>query len=276
MVAGRGSAPRGRPSMIGPSENEPPVAVTDRADWTRLVIGLVAIYALFQWSAARLGSDRGQAGLVVAGIVVSATLFVELLWSGRSITATLRAVGLGQPRWQGLVIAAGVCGLLLLVVPTVALATGSVVTTTEGWPWLLPGLFAQAGVAEETLFRGYLFGHLRIGRTFWRAAVLSMLPFVGVHLVLFGTLPFWIALAALVLSVVTSFPMAHLFELGGATIWPPALLHFVVQGTVKLLVVSGDAAEAFPLVWMMASAALPLSVCLLPRPTSGAQTVAAA
>jgi membrane protease YdiL (CAAX protease family) len=44
-------------------------------------------------------------------------------------------------------------------------------------------------VAEEVLFRGYLFGHLRRGRSFWRAAVLSMLPFVCVHLLLFFTMP---------------------------------------------------------------------------------------
>jgi hypothetical protein len=170
------------------------------------------------------GSDRGQAGLAVAGIVVSGTLLVEYLWSRRSVTLTLRAVGLGKPRSQGLTISASVCGLVLLVVPTYALATGSSVATTEGWLRLVPGLFAQAGVAEETLFRGDLFGHLRPGRTFWRAASLSMLPFVAVHLVLFVTLPFWIALAALVLAVVTSFPMAQLFELGGATICP-ALRH---------------------------------------------------
>ena len=47
-----------------------------------------------------------------------------------------------------------------------------------GWISLLPGLFAQAGIAEEVLFRGYLFGHMRVGRTFWRAAAVSMLPFV--------------------------------------------------------------------------------------------------
>lgn len=252
------------------------VAVSDRSDWTRLAIGLVVVYGLFQWSAARLGSDRGQAGLAVAAIVVSATLCVESLRGRRSTTSTLRALGLGQPRGQGLAIAAVACGLLLLVVPAFAVATGSVVTTTEGWLWLIPGLFAQAGIAEETLFRGYVFGRLRIGRTFWRAAVLSMIPFVGVHLVLFATLPFWIALAALVLSVVTSFPMAHLFELGGATIWPPALLHFVVQATVKVLVVSGEGSGTFPLVWMIASAAVPLFVFLIPRPTWASPTSAAA
>ena len=62
-----------------------------------------------------------------------------------------------------------------------------------GWISLLPGLFAQAGIAEEVLFRGYLFGHVRVGRTFWRAAAVSMLPFVSVHLILFFSMPWPIA-----------------------------------------------------------------------------------
>ena len=36
-----------------------------------------------------------------------------------------------------------------------------------GWWWLLPGLFAQGGIAQEVLFRGYLFGRIRRGRSFW-------------------------------------------------------------------------------------------------------------
>ena len=100
----------------------------------------------------------------------------------------------------------------------------------------MPGLFAQAGIAEEVLFRGYLFGHLRRGRSFWRAALLSMLPFVAVHLLLFATMPWPIAAAALLLAVIVAFPLARLYELGGATIWAPALLHFVIQGTVKIVV----------------------------------------
>jgi hypothetical protein len=78
-------------------------------------------------------------------------------------------------------------------------------------------------------------------------------------------MPWPIALAALVLSVVLSFPLAHLFELGGHTIWAPALLHFVVQGTVKLVVFSGDAAALFPLVWIAAGAVIPMSAFLSRR-----------
>ena len=128
-----------------------------------------------------------------------------------------------------------------------------------GWISLLPGLFAQAGIAEEVLFRGYLFGHIRRGRTFRRAAALSMAPFVGVHLVLFFTMPWPIAFVSVLLAVVISFPLARLFELGGNTIWAPALLHFVVQATVKVVVFS-QGAESFALAWMAASATIPLLV----------------
>ena len=92
-----------------------------------------------------------------------------------------------------------------------------------------------------------------------------MLPFVAVHLLLFVTMPWPIALAAVLLAVVTSFPFAHLYELGGSTIWAPALLHFVVQATVKIVVIDNPAAAAFPLVWMAAAAVVPMLALLVPR-----------
>jgi hypothetical protein len=53
---------------------------------------------------------------------------------------------------------------------------------------------------------------------------------------------------------VLSFPLAWLFELGGRTIWPAALVHFVIQGAVKV-VSAGDPPDArFPIVWMAAAA----------------------
>jgi membrane protease YdiL (CAAX protease family) len=236
--------------------------------WSQLLVGLLAAFTIFQWSATALGSDRGQAGLIVGALVVGATLAVERLWFSRSLGSAARAVGLGAPLRQGLAAAAALSLLVLLTVPVYAWATGAGVTFDPLTPWLLPGLFAQAGIAEETLFRGYLFGHLRAGRTFWRAAWLSMLPFVAVHLLMFLSMPWAVALAGLILSVVLSFPFAHLFELGGATVWAPAFVHFVVQGAIKVVVLSGDASGLFPFVWIAASAVLPLVVLLIPRPTA--------
>jgi hypothetical protein len=96
-------------------------------------------------------------------------------------------------------------------------------------------------------------------RTFWRAAALSMLPFVAVRLVLFVSMPWPIALASVLLAIVISFPLAYLFELGGDTIWAPAFLHFVIQATVKVVAFS-QGTESFALVWMLASATVPLLI----------------
>jgi hypothetical protein len=75
-----------------------------------------------------------------------------------------------------------------------------------------------------------------------------------------------IAAAAVVLAVILSFPLAHLYELGGETIWPPAVLHFVVQGAAKIFIISGDAVVPFPIAWMAASMAVSMLVFLARRP----------
>lgn len=231
----------------------------------RLLLGLLAVFTIFQWTATALGSDRGQAGLVVGLFVVAATLTVERVWFGRGFVSAARALGLGAPHRLGVFAAAGLSLLLILVIPLFVLTTGAAATLTPDWFWLLPGLFAQAGIAEEVLFRGYLFGHLRLGRTFSRAAVASMIPFAVVHLYLFTTMAWPIALAAVLLAVVLSFPLAYLFELGGGSIWPPAIVHFVMQGAVKVVAIS-TGAEVFGLVWIAASAVMPMLVFLIPRP----------
>lgn len=232
--------------------------------------GMVAVFALFHWSALALGSDRGQAGIVVGAIVTAAILAVERLWFARTLADAALAIGFGPPARSGLLASAVISALLLAVVPLYAAATGSHVTMIEQWWMRLPGLFAQAGIAEEALFRGYLFGHLRRGRSFWRAASTSMLPFAAVHLLMFFTMPWPVAAASLLLALVISFPMAQLYELGRMTIWAPALLHFIVQGTIKSIRMDGDSAATFPLLWIAACAVVPLLTLLVPRPMNTA------
>jgi membrane protease YdiL (CAAX protease family) len=153
---------------------------------------------------------------------------------------------------------------LILVVPAYFLLARTTPATHTGWGWLLPGLFAQAGVAEEVLFRAFLFGNLRRERTFWRAAVLATGPFLLVHLWLFVSLPWAVALASVLLSAAISFPLARLFDAGGGTIWGPALLHAVAQGVPKIVTTrEGDA--AFALTWIACCAVLPYVVFLGPR-----------
>jgi membrane protease YdiL (CAAX protease family) len=165
------------------------IETNSSAQWVRLLLGLTLVFVLFQWSADVLQSDRGQAGLIVGTLIVSATLVVERILFGQRVLAAARALGLGRPRARGLLASAGTCLLLLLLVPLFVQSTGTSIDFFPGWITLVPGLFAQAGIAEETLFRGYLFRHVRSGRSFWRAAGLSTLPFVSVHLLLFASMP---------------------------------------------------------------------------------------
>ena len=228
--------------------------IATSSQWVRFLLGLALVFGLFHWSAIWLGSDRGQAGLVVGAIVLGALVTIERSFFSPSFAATLAALGFGRPDARGIWVAVAFSVAMLLVVPLYGLAAHTSFTLWPGWIALVPGLLAQAGIAEEALFRAYLFGHLRQGRTFWRAALLSMLPFAAVHVLIFATNPWPIALAALALSVVLSVPFAHLYELGGRTIWAPAIVHAVIQGAVKLVVFPADAANLFPLVWMAASA----------------------
>jgi hypothetical protein len=56
-------------------------------------------------------------------------------------------------------------------------------------------------------------------------------------------MPVPVAAAATLLSLVMSFPLARLYDLGGGTIWAPALLHFVAQAGPKIAVVPGGQAD---------------------------------
>ena len=248
--------------MTGPTPlaaRRPPSAVL------RLTLGLLAGFALFQWTAAALGSDRGQAGVVVAALIVLAMLGVERVLFGQPPRVAAHRLGLGWPAARGVLCAVVVGVALLAVIPVHIAVTGAPWSPYPRWPWLLPGLFAQAGIAEEVLFRGYLFRHVRDGRPFWRAALLAMVPFVAVHLLLLLTLPWPLALASIALAAAMSFPLAYLFELGGRTIWAPAVVHFVAQGAIKVVVVPGEPGQHLPFVWIAACAVVPWVVFVVRR-----------
>jgi membrane protease YdiL (CAAX protease family) len=86
------------------------------------------------------------------------------------------------------------------------------------------------GITEEILFRGYIFGHLREGRTFWRAAAISALFFGLAHLHLFMILDPLVAGIATLLAVVSHFPFAYLYERGRNTIWAGSIVHVAATG----------------------------------------------
>jgi membrane protease YdiL (CAAX protease family) len=200
-------------------------------------------------------------------ITLAATFAVEVFVFRSKPIEVFASLGLGASNRRALLVTLVLVAALLCFYPLFALTTGTPIGLIDGWPLLALGIFMQAGIAEEVLFRGFLFRHFREGRSFWHAALLSAIPFVLVHLLIFLATDFWLALAALFVSVSLSFPFAWLFERSGNSIWPAALLHAVVQGAIKLVVVPEASFQLLAVLWMILSALAPWGVFTL-RPAA--------
>lgn len=230
--------------------------------WLRLLGGFAALMLVLQGLATALNSVRGEAGLIVCAATLAAALVLQRAMFSPGWREAAADLGLGAPRARGLIAALIVSSVLFCVFPAYALATGSGIALYPNAAWLALGVLAQAGVAEEVVFRGYLYGALRRRMTFWRAAWLSVAPFAVAHLYIFTLMDWPLALTAVALAIALSFPFAHLYELGGRTIWAPAIAHAIVQGAIKFLLVEG---AIFPALWMGACA-LALWLVFLVRP----------
>jgi membrane protease YdiL (CAAX protease family) len=232
----------------------------------KTAIVFVLLWLVLDRTAYLLGSVRGEAGLTVCLAVLAAAIAAEMVMAGHSPAIAAAALGLRAPSWRGLGAALALSALLLGYFPIFALAAGTTVSLRTDAAVLALGILAQGGIAEETVFRGFLFRRLREWRSFWRATALAAAPFAGVHALLFLSLDFTIALASILLALSLSFPLAWLFEAGGGSVLPPAIVHAVVQGAIKLVEVE-DGFSTLAVGWIALSAVAPWALFLL-RPSS--------
>ncbi len=224
----------------------------------RIIMGFVIIWVVLDRLALALQSFRGEWGLLVAAATIIAAIVVELILRRRDIAMVLRDLGLltlPEPRTAIAVTFLSVA--LLAFLPVYGLVAGTPITLIDNWPWLALGIFAQAGIAEETLFRGYLFRNIREGRNFWPAAWLAAVPFVAVHLLIFVTSDPAIAAASVLLALSMSFPLAWAFDRSRGSVWPIALLHAVAQAGLKLIEVPPDRFMPLVLSWIALAAIAP-------------------
>jgi membrane protease YdiL (CAAX protease family) len=250
-------------STVPRSETSQPRAAILRS---LVVLSLAAlfIFIVFDRVASALNSGRGEAGVVVAIVIVLTTILVERVVYKTPVRDAPRVLGLGIPNWRA-VLVAGIIGILIVaVLPLFSRVTGAPMTVVDGWFLLAIGLFAQHGIAEELLFRGFVFGHLRAGRTFWRAVWLSMIPFVAAHVLLFFTLPLPIAIMSLLLAVVSSIPLAYLYERGSRTIWAPAIVHTAIEA-IKLVTFPEAYFMTAALTFIAASGIIPFLAFAVPQ-----------
>lgn len=231
-----------------------------RHELGKILAGFLCIWLVFDRTAQLTQSTLGEAGVLICVVVLVTTFGVEKLIFKQAVPDALRSLGLGCPSLHTMLVATLICTMLLAFYPAFSVATGAKLTLRDNWIGISLGLFAQAGMAEEVLFRSYLFGHLRKGRTFWHAALLSLLPFVAVHVLLFASLDWTIALASTLLAVATTFPLCYLYDLNRRTIWASALIHWIVQGAIKLVMIPDGFSLPISLGWMAMCATVPYVV----------------
>lgn len=237
----RTQGPVRRGIRIGPSSDHrtPP-----------FLAAFVILFALFRGlSFLTANFDWTWAQILICFVVVSG---VTTAWSWiRKVPFALsfRRVGFGVPNWRVLGIAVALSALMMAFFPLYSSLTNANLPLQSNWPWILIGIIAGVGIAEETLFRGYVFNFLRETRTFWRAATLSMVVFGAMHLLLLLWLPLPIAIAAIALAIIAAYPTAYLFEIGNRTIWPSALLHSTALAT-NLFEIPDRLTTSLSLLWI--------------------------
>jgi membrane protease YdiL (CAAX protease family) len=140
-----------------------------------------------------------------------------------------RSLGLGRPVLRALVVAGFVGASVFLCLLLGAQIVGVQLELRENWPSVLLAAFIFHGLAEELVWRGFVFGHFRRSRTFWRAVAKSVPLIALTHVPIVFTNGLGIGLLATLTAAVTCLPFAYLWERGGGTIWAPALLHGLID-----------------------------------------------
>jgi membrane protease YdiL (CAAX protease family) len=229
----------------------------------KVVAGFIPLFAVLQFGPLFLLPRLSQPWPVVIpalAAVVLAVGFSMLFFRSGFLVAVLR-LGYGRPRWRAIAVALVLSGLMLLFFPLLSLATGASLSLNADWLPVLVGIILFNGIAEETVFRGYVFGHMRRYSSFVRAAFVSLVLFAAVHLYLFVGNSFAIGLVATLAAVAAAFPMAYLFERGGNTIWAPVIVHVAVH-SIRLVAIPEAVYTLAVMAWLVMATLLPLVVIL--------------
>ena len=217
---------------------------------TPFVLAFIILFALFSSLGFLLPNlDWTLVRMLICIIIVGGVTIAWSIIHKLPFRQSLRDVGFGVPDWRVVGVAAVISALMLTFFPIYSSLTGVTLDLPRKWLWILLGIVTGVGIAEETLFRGYVFNFFRKRFSFWKAANLSMLLFGFMHLLMFLWLPIPIAVAAILLAIIAAYPTAYLFEQGNRTIWAPAIMHSAALAT-NLFVIPLEISISLSLMWI--------------------------
>ncbi|MBL1083470.1 CPBP family intramembrane metalloprotease [Streptomyces actinomycinicus] len=227
----------------------------------RFVTGFALIWLVLQMTAPAVPTPQAALAALAATAACAALVAVLQGTPWRELPA---ALGLTRPRPRALAVATVAAAGCLCVYPVFTALTGHRVTLRDDAVWLLMGVFVYHGLAEELAWRGYTYARLRHKRSFNRAVLASMPLLALTHLPILLTAGPAVGIAAMTVAAVTTWPLAHLYEQAGRSIWAPALVHTAID-TFKLVTVPSEATVPFSLALSATALAMPLAVFPLTR-----------
>lgn len=230
--------------------------------WARFLVGFVVIWGVLAGTTEIDAS--GRIGLLILAATMLAAVLVEVLLFGTPRDRVLATLGFRRPRGRPMLAAAVVSAAVLAVYPLLTAVTGETVQLRDDWAWLLIGLFALHGLAEELAWRGYTFARLRAGRSFAATVWLTMPLLAATHVPVIFDNGIVVGVGAIITAAVTTLPLAYLYETSGQTLWPPALVHTAID-TFKLVEIPDAATTAFSMLLIVVSLGVPMLVFAFPR-----------
>lgn len=231
--------------------------------YPRLYFIFVIVFLAMHLTGSVMAEMRYICNALVTFSVVAISLILLDKWhSGNSMPKCMRNLGLHSASLISLLPGIYISLALLLSYPLLSLLLGAELRLHEDWLLNLAGLCLTAGLAEEMLFRGFLFRHLREQMTYKKAALVSLLIFSAAHLVMFTYMEWSIAFTSTLLAVFMSVPLAYLFEHGDNTVWAPAMVHTTVRTIGLVVTTSEEPFMPLALTWMAACMLVPYLVLL--------------
>jgi membrane protease YdiL (CAAX protease family) len=227
-----------------------------------VLLGAVGMFLILQFGVTFLVSimDLTWSALIGTAAMLVFVLAFERMVFARHLVEALRALGWGRANPRAVLVAVILSAAMLAFFPIVSLVLGAPIELRGDWLWILAGAIVLNGIGEETLFRGFIFGHLRrAGLSFVRAGFIALVIFTAIHLLLFLQNPFVIALAGTVIALVASFPLAYLFERAGFSIWPTVILH-VATHTIRLVAIPEPYSMTVLVAWLVMQIGIPLLI----------------
>ena len=189
--------------------------------------------------------------------------FINVLCYNKSTKNAAVDIGLKSISFKRVKTGLSLSLTILLMYPLLAYILDTTIDLNEKWGLNAIGLLLTAGVTEELLFRGFLFGKLRVTMSFRKAAGISVMAFSLAHLLMFTYMDWTIALSSTLLAVGLSIPFAYLYETAENSIWSPAIFHAAIRSIGMIFITEDKNYIMLVLAWMAISLLVPNIFMLL-------------